>query len=318
MDKLYIGIDTSCYTTSVACIRHESIVLDERAVLSVPLGTRGLRQSDALFQHNRNLPELLARVFPAVDAAEIAGVGVSATPTAAPDSYMPVFLAGVLAAKSLAYGRDVPCAMLTHQLGHVRAALHGNETLLENDAFLALHLSGGTTDVLSVRCTGRTVAAIEPLGGSTDLHAGQFVDRVGVRLGLPFPCGKALEALALKAEAGGIRFPSAVRGLRCSLSGAESQAQRLLDEGARPEEVAYGVYDCLARTVAKLIGHAAEAAACKRVLLSGGVASSLLLRKLLANRLDGDIRLLFGASALSSDNAVGVAFAAREALCNRR
>ena len=175
-----------------------------------------------------------------------------------------------------------------------------------------MHLSGGTTDVLRVQTEREGIAAIEPIGCSKDLHAGQVVDRLGVSMGLPFPAGKHLELLAQKAESRRIRLPSSVRGTECSLSGVESAAQRLLEEGARPEEVAFGIYDCLARTIAKLVAHAAETADCRDVLLSGGVASSLLLRDLLLKRCAPDLRLHYGLPALSSDNAVGVAIAAKE------
>ena len=317
MEALYLGFDTSCYTTSVACISSEGIVLDERTVLSVPFGARGLRQSDALFQHNRNLPVLLSRLFDAIDPDCIAGIGVSATPTAQEDSYMPVFLAGLLAAKAAAGARKVPLFETTHQLGHVRAALHGgNEHLLQKDRFLALHISGGTTDVLEVKTEEGRIGTITPLGCSNDLHAGQMVDRIGVALELPFPCGKHLETLAKQALRRDVKFPSSVRGLLCSLSGAETQAQRVLQAGERGEEVAYGVYDCLARTLAKLIQNAAEETDCRSVLLSGGVASSLLLRDLLKDRMKKGIHLSFGQSVLSSDNAVGVAFAVRDARCS--
>lgn len=317
MKSLYLGFDTSCYTTSVACISSEGIVLDERTVLSVPLGARGLRQSDALFQHNRNLPNLLKTLYDTIDPTQIAGVGVSAAPTAQEGSYMPVFLAGQLAAKAVAGALAVPLVETTHQLGHVRAALHGGrECLLRQDRFLALHISGGTTDVLEVRTQDGRIGSIAPLGCSNDLHAGQMVDRLGVAMGLAFPSGKHLETLAKQASRRDVRFPSSVRGLNCSLSGAESQAQRLLKVGEDQEEVAYGVYDCLARTLAKLIKNTASEADCTSVLLSGGVASSLLLRELLQARVEKNIRLSFGQSALSSDNAVGTAFAARDALCS--
>jgi len=323
MNRLYLGIDTSCYTTSIACIQDKSIVLDERTVLSVPFGARGLRQSDALFQHNRNMPVLLSRLFDHIDPVSIAGVGVSAAPTAQEDSYMPVFLAGMLTAKAVAGARQVPLFETTHQLGHVRAALHGgNERLLEKERFLALHISGGTTDVLEVHTADKKIAAIAPLGCSNDLHAGQMVDRLGVAMGLPFPCGKHMETLAKEATRKDVKLASSVRGLLCSLSGAETQAQRVLQAGEMPAEVAYGVYDCLARTLAKLIQNAAEETDCQYVLLSGGVASSLLLRDLLRERLDHrkktGIKLSFGQSVLSSDNAVGVAFAARDALCSEK
>lgn len=313
MDKrCFLGFDTSCYTTSVACVDGEGIVLDERAVLSVPLGGRGLRQSDALFQHNRNLPVLLERLFRAVGDRQVAAVAYSAAPTAAPGSYMPVFLAGRLVAAAAAGALGVPLLPVTHQAGHLRAALFGNEPLLAGGTLLAVHLSGGTTDLLRVELRGGYIGEIVRLGGSGDLHAGQLVDRVGVAAGLPFPCGRALEALARQAKDRSIRIPASVRGLDCSLSGAETRAQHLLAGGVPPADVAYAVYDCIARTLAKLLSAVAGESGCGTVLLSGGVASSALLRELLAARIAPDVRLYFGRSELSSDNAVGVALLAAD------
>lgn len=313
MGDYYLGFDTSSYTTSVACVGGEGIVLDRRTVLSVPLGGRGLRQSDALFQHNRNLPALLDALFAQIGQRRIAAVAVSATPTAEPDSYMPVFLAGRLAATAVARALSVPLIETTHQAGHLRAALLGNEALFKNEAFLAVHLSGGTTDLLRVQTREGRLGAIECLGSANDLHAGQFVDRVGVSLGLPFPCGVHLEALADRAEDRTIRIPSSVRGLACSLSGAETRAAQLIERGTPQAEVAFAVYDCLARTLAKLICNAVTATGCADVLLSGGVASSALLRQQLHVRVKEAARLWFGERALSSDNAVGTALLAQDA-----
>ena len=306
MKRLVLGVDTSCYTTSVACVSAEGIVFEKRTVLSVPLGARGLRQSDALFMHVRNLPPLTRALFAEVDGRDVGAVCVSARPTDAPGSYMPVFLAGVETATTIASALDVPLLETTHQAGHVRAALFGNDALKAQPAILALHLSGGTTDILRVSLERGTVGEIVAIGGSDDLHAGQFVDRVGVRLGLPFPSGQSLEKLALNARARDIRLPSNVRGLNCSFSGPESQAVRLWDEGAVNEEIAFAVYDCLARTVTKLIDHATEGYGELPVLLSGGVSGSKLLRRLLSER--SARKLYYAPDGLSSDNAVGTAF----------
>ena len=326
-----IGIDTSCYTTSVACVSplapkrqgtgeepgvtvgsdvanpYDGIVFQKRTMLSVPLGNRGLRQSDAVFMHIRNLPPLVEALFSQVHGGDVGAVCVSAKPTAGAESYMPVFLAGVAVARSVAAALGVPLYEQTHQAGHVRAALLHNEHLFYEKQILALHLSGGTTDILLVELDGvnRTLGAITPIGGSDDLHAGQFVDRVGVRLGLPFPSGQSLEKLARLAAHKDIRLPSNVRGLCCSFSGQETKALRLWDEGALNEEIAYAVYDCLARTVAKLIRNAVQTYGDLPVLLSGGVSSSVLLRELLSKRLER--KLYYAQEGLSADNAVGTA-----------
>ena len=307
MSRVWIGLDTSCYTTSVAAVDGDGIVFDRRTMLFVHPGERGLRQSEGVFQHTRNLPALTEALFGFLKGSEVAGVAVSAAPTGAEGSYMPVFLAGVSAASAAAAALGAPLIQTNHQAGHIRAALYRNEALLDKPGFTALHLSGGTTDLLHVDMAEGHIQQIRRIGGSSDLHAGQFVDRVGVRLGLSFPCGKALEQLALGAQMKDVRIPASVQDGVCSLSGAESAAQRLIETGHAPQEVAYAVYDCLARTIARLLNHVGT----EDALLCGGVASSALLRELLSLRCRQTLH--FALPELSSDNACGVALIGRDA-----
>jgi N6-L-threonylcarbamoyladenine synthase len=310
VSDLFLGVDTSNYTTSVSCVSNEGIVFERRTMLSVPLGERGLRQSDAVFQHVRNLPPLVSEMLRTIERVSVRMVAVSAKPTAGDESYMPVFLAGKLAAVSIADSLGVPLIETTHQAGHVRAALLGQEAKFSDSPFLAMHLSGGTTDLLLVRREDGLIGEITRIGGCDDLHAGQFVDRVGVRLGLPFPSGVSLEALARAAADKSIKLPSSVKELHCSFSGQESQCQRLIEGGATSEAIAYAVYDNMARTFAKLLNNAFAETGAKTALLSGGVSGSLLLRELLRDRLGRE--LFFAQSGLSSDNAVGTALLARD------
>lgn len=310
MSGLFLGVDTSNYTTSVACVSEEGIVFDRRTMLSVASGERGLRQSDAVFQHVRNLPPLIEALFAAVDRTRVCAVGVSAKPASAETSYMPVFLAGKLAAHSIAGALNIPLLETTHQAGHVRAAMLGNEQELTNRSFLAMHISGGTTDLLKVSMAGDLIDDIERIGGSDDLHAGQLVDRVGVQMGLPFPSGAELEKMARAAVDRSLRLPSSVKGLVCSFSGMETQAIRLLAGGMERETVAYAVYDAMARTFAKMLLSASERTGLKTILLSGGVSGSALLRELLESRMNQT--LMYAMQGLSSDNAVGVALLAKD------
>ena len=153
--------------------------------------------------------------------------------------------------------------------------------------------------------------SLTPLGASVDLHAGQLVDRVGVRLGLPFPAGPHLEALALLGENQN-RVPVSFEkdGLRCHLSGAEAQLMRMIEAGEPRENVAAEVYGVLCRTVLRLAQSAADVSNAKEVLIAGGVASSRLLRTMLLERNDrrrAGLTLYFGRPEFSGDNAVGVA-----------
>lgn len=310
MSRLFLGVDTSCYTTSVCCVSEEGIVFERRTMLSVPLGERGLRQSDAVFQHVRNLPPLIQAMFENIDHANVQAVAVSATPTSAAESYMPVFLAGKLAATAIAASLNVPLYETTHQAGHVRAAMLGQEMKICENPFLAMHLSGGTTDLLLAHREDGLLGKIERIGGSNDLHAGQFVDRVGVALGLSFPSGIPMEALARQAKAQDIKLPSSIQELNCSFSGQETQCQRLIATYIDKKEIAFAVYDCMARTFAKLLNNAFAHTGCKTALLSGGVSGSLLLRELLQDRLKAE--LLYAESGLSADNSVGTALLAMD------
>ena len=215
---------------------------------------------------------------------------------------MPAFLAGASVAASVAASLRVPLIETTHQQGHVRAALYGNP-LSEN--FLAVHLSGGTTEILKVG----PGLAVECIGGTADISAGQLVDRVGVRLGLPFPAGPHLEALAAN-HAAEASLPVSVSRLKCSFSGAEAAVMRRIDGGIAPETAAAAVYSHVARTLARLVSQAAIETGFCDVLLAGGVASSALMREMLPDRLrrlNGSVRLFWANPGLSGDNAAGVA-----------
>ena len=313
MTRVVIGVDTSCYTTSVAAVTVEGEVLAScRQLLPVPQGERGLRQSEAVFTHVRQLPVRFEELAQFVRDKEIAAVCVSRTPRDDADSYMPVFHAGDAQARALAAMLGVPCFATTHQRGHIAAA-KVDSGVREGD-LLAVHLSGGTTELLSLVGEELTL-----LGGTLDLHAGQVVDRTGVALGLPFPAGPHLERLAVQGHSEA-RLTMTTRdgGLHCHFSGAETQVQRWIAEGALPrEDSARAVYDLLARTVARMICAGAEKTGIRQVLIAGGVASSKLFREMLRERIakrDRNLHVCFGRPEYSGDNAVGVALIGAEKL----
>ncbi|MBR3299703.1 MAG: hypothetical protein IKI64_10990 [Clostridia bacterium] len=312
-NKIFIGIDTSCYTSSAACVCVDGILADKRRLLSVRPGDRGLRQSEGVFQHVKNMTELMPQLLGGVDAAEVGGVGVSVCPSGRENSYMPVFLVGKLLAETLGATLDAPVLGFTHQQGHLRAALVGNEALIGRP-FFALHLSGGTSELLFAD----EKLNVECIGGTSDINAGQLVDRIGVKLGLSFPAGKQLEQLALTAAERGVLLPSSVNGTAFSLSGAETKAAAAIDRGEDAARTARSCFDLIARTLAKTVENAMElhgAKACRDFLFAGGVASSGLLREMLAHRLEGSgARLHFSRPELSSDNAVGAALMCMDAL----
>ena len=306
MKRVVIGVDTSCYTTSVAAVTVEGEVLAScRKLLPVPEGERGLRQSDAVFIHVRQLPERFEELAPFVHDAEIAAVCVSQRPRDEESSYMPVFHAGDAQGRGLAAMLGVPFFATTHQRGHIAAARV--DSGVHDGDLLAVHLSGGTTEILALQGEKLTL-----LGGTLDLHAGQVVDRTGVALGLPFPAGPHLEELARRGTSSA-RLTMTTRngGLDCHFSGAETQIQRWIAADELPrEDIAREVYDLLSRTVARMICAAAEKTGIRQVLIAGGVSSSALFREMVTERIgkrDRNLHVCFGRPEYSGDNAVGVA-----------
>jgi len=312
--SLYLGIDTSAYTTSLAIVNHQAeLVWETRKVLEVPHGERGLAQSAALFQHVQNLPQLITKI-PMELWESVSGIGVSVTPRPVLGSYMPVFTPGYGIAASLASGLRIPLLQTSHQEGHLAAGIMSSQ-LPKRSHFLAVHISGGTTELLDVRQSEPGKLGIEILGGTTDLHAGQFIDRIGVRLGLPFPAGKSLEELAQQAKPEASSWlPSAVKGFEVSFSGVETAAQRLIDQKKEPSDVARAVEGCVARTMTKLIQAGLEKTGLTQVLIVGGVASNRFIRAELEKRVSKKAELFWAEPDWSRDNAIGVAILTSEHL----
>lgn len=300
---LALGLDTSNYTTSAALCTSQGEIMQSRRLLPVKAGERGLRQSEAVFAHVRQLAQQVENVMK--EAKEpLSCVCASVSPRDGEDSYMPVFNVGEMVGRSIAAAHHVPFFTTTHQRGHIRAAKVG--TSLESSRFLALHLSGGTTDVLLADDEELT-----PLGTSMDLHAGQLVDRIGVAMGLPFPSGPHLEKLARQGNAKAL-VPVSMdeKSLQCHLSGAEAQLMRMIQTGEDKNDTAAEVYSILCRTVLRLLKAAADKTGTNEILLAGGVISSGLLREMLLERNEKrrlNLHLHFGKPEYSGDNAVGVA-----------
>ncbi len=287
-----LGFDTSNYTTSVAWFDGKTGQNSSR-LLTVQAGTLGLRQSDALFQHIKRLPEITA-ALPEPEAG-ICAVGASTRPRTVDGSYMPCFLAGQSQAQVLSQVLGVPFYGFSHQQGHLAAVLFSAGSLaLRNQPFLAWHLSGGTTELLYVH-PGLTP---ERIGGTEDLSAGQLIDRTGKSLGLDFPAGKALDVLAQRGTAKA--FPIQVKDMRFSLSGMQNKAEQMAGEDR--ENTARFVLECLIRAVRIATEQARKRYGDLPVVFTGGVSSNSLLRE--AMRPLGGI---FGAPVYSTDNAMGIA-----------
>ena len=298
-----LGLDTSNYTTSAAVFdgvsgRNEGRLLDVRP------GELGLRQSDALFQHVKRLPELFDRLEQADLLQNIQAVGSSTRPRAVEGSYMPCFLAGTSQGQSLAHTLGVPFFAHSHQQGHLAAAAWsaGRMDLLDRP-FLAWHLSGGTTELLMVEPEGTSVRA-EMVGGTADISAGQLIDRTGVLLGLQFPAGKALSALADEADEKAPKaFKVKTSDLTFSLSGMENKVKQLVERGEAPANVAKFALDTVISVVLRTTYEARERWPGLPVLCSGGVASNRQLRQAMERHCGA----VFAQPQYATDNAMGTA-----------
>lgn len=301
--KVVLGIDTSAYTTSCALVdAWGKLVASRRRLLPVKQGERGLRQSEAVFHHVKQLPDLMAELFRNLDVS-VSAVCVSEKPVDLEASYMPVFQVGLGFARSMAAALQVPCYLTTHQRGHIAAAAMGIEGL--TNRYLAMHLSGGTTELLL-----RDGENIKVLGQSLDLHMGQLIDRIGVKMGLSFPAGPELEALAMRGMPEG-RYKVSASGMDCHLSGIEAQALRDLEAGElSSRQVAAEIFDALTRTIKAMLMNAFSETGIRDALLFGGIASSTLLREALEKSFQDQevsFALHFGHPERSGDNAAGVA-----------
>jgi N6-L-threonylcarbamoyladenine synthase len=314
MCALSLGIDTSNYTTSVALVDDSLKLLYQKGILlTVKPGERGLRQSDALFQHVGNLPKVLEAIN-LHDEIEVICCSKSPRPLA--DSYMPVFKAGESLAESLALLLKKPLLKTSHQENHIRAAIYGSGETLKDDTFIAVHFSGGTSEVLWVekRESGYNC---QILSQSLDLNAGQLIDRIGVQMGLAFPTGRELEKLATTAESGGQKvFSTSVTDGGFHFSGQENQAKMALQNGIPKDLIARQLFENIAATLVKVIERQKPQNETGAVLFSGGVMSNGIIKEQIEAKLKG-LNLYFAPGDFSRDNAIGNALLGMEEILHQ-
>ena len=299
-----VGVDTSNYTTSVAILDIDGgLVANLKRPLRVAQGERGLRQSDALFAHTVNLPDIICEAKEYLKDRKIVAVGVSEKPRNAEGSYMPCFLAGVCAAQSLSAGASVPLLRFSHQCGHIMAALYssGAEHLLAEE-FAAFHISGGTTELLRVRATSYGFDT-KLVGGTLDLNAGQIIDRVGVYMGLNFPAGPMLERLALENTKKIPKKKISINNMSVNLSGLENMAVKLYDETNDKGFTAAFVFDYIEKAIIAMSDAYEETFGKTTFVYAGGVMSNSIIKKSLSERFCA----YFAEPSMSQDNAVGIA-----------
>ena len=306
---LYLGIDTSNYTTSAALYNSQTgEITQQKKLLPVREGQLGLRQSDAVFHHTAQLHTLFEELVRGVDTKQIAAVGVSSRPRPVSGSYMPCFTVGQNTAKILSAALKIPLCEFSHQEGHISAVLYSaKKTELFNRDFLAFHVSGGTTEAVLAKGLGSGFE-LELVAQTLDLNAGQAIDRVGLMLGLKFPCGPQLEQLALKNTEKLSARPT-IKGCDCCLSGVENQCKKLISQGKSPEYVSAYCLEFIRKTLEKMTDALLEKHGELPLVYAGGVMSNSIIKNFFKEKYNA----AFAEPVFSSDNAAGIAY-----LCYRK
>ena len=299
--SIYLGIDTSNYTTSVALYDSDTKeVMQSKKLLPVKAGEKGLRQSDAVFHHTVQLPEVLGKLD--ISRKCISGIGVSVRPRNVEGSYMPCFLCGEGTAQMFGQLLKIPVHRTSHQMGHILAGLYSAGKLeLLQEKFIAFHVSGGTTDCVLCEPDTDLLVKVTPLSSSADLKAGQLIDRVGLMLGLPFPCGAELEKLAQK-SAKNFKYRPVMKGKDCCLSGLENQCRKMLDDGAPQEDTAKFCLTAVGMVLQQMTKAVLAEFPESPVLYAGGVMADKFIRQFLENE-----NTFFAEPQFSCDNATGTA-----------
>lgn len=310
------GIDSSNYRSSAAVYHADGRYSSHRRLLPVALGQKGLRQSDAVFAHVKQLPELVSNTLGEIDVSALRGIGVSDRPRRLVESYMPCFLVGVGLAKTLAASLGLPLYRFSHQEGHIAAALLSADCLhLLQRPFVAFHVSGGTTEALLVHPADLGFS-VEIIAKTLDLNIGQVIDRAGVMLGLSFPSGEALERLAENGRSP-IPIRPCLKGVDPALSGVENQCKKLLNSGAAPADIAAFTLEYAAEVLWRMSTKLREQYGDLPFVYSGGVMANAMIKRRLGALPD----TYFASPELSGDNAVGIALLAELALekdsCNK-
>ena len=310
MTECFVGIDTSNYTTSAAiCTKDGEVVANLKIPLPVKAGECGLRQSDAVFAHVKNMPTLMKSLSKELQGMKPIAIGVSEAPRPQEGSYMPCFLSGIAAAESFAAAASIPLLRTSHQEGHIMAAIYsaGAMHLLSTDRFAAFHVSGGTTEVL-LATPHANGFDIDLFAATADINAGQAIDRIGVMLGLDFPCGKELEKLAEKNTKKIPKSRISVKNGYCNLSGLENMATKLWQESGDAALVAAFTLQFIGDTLVAMTNELDARIPSLSIVYAGGVMSNRYLKARLSEREN----TYFAEPQFSADNAAGISLLCRK------
>jgi len=302
-----LGVETSCDETAVAVYDSAAGLVAHEVYSQVDLHAAygGVVPELASRDHLRKLLPLLTKVVGISGGpGAIGGIACTVGPGLAG-----ALLVGSSVARSLAYAWGVPCVGVHHMEGHLLAPL------LEPDPpefpFAALLVSGGHTLLAFVRGVGR----YELLGSSLDDAAGEAFDKTAKLLGLGYPGGPQLAALALRGRPGAFKFPRPMTerpGLDFSFSGLKTAVVvalrgRVLDEQTRAD-AALAFEEAVVDTLVLKAGRAIEATDATVLVIAGGVGANRRLRaRMLAMGERNGVRVVYPRAEFCTDNAAMIA-----------
>lgn len=308
-----LGIETSCDETGVAVYDTREGLLAHALYSQIALHAEygGVVPELASRDHVRKLLPLIRQTLDEAGMAvpDIDGVAYTAGP-----GLVGALLVGAGVARSLAWALDKPAIAVHHMEGHLLAPLLEDDPLGRPEPpFVALLVSGGHTQLIAVDAIG----SYRLLGETLDDAAGEAFDKTAKLMGLPYPGGPQLAALAGQGVAGAYRFPRPMTnrpGLDFSFSGLKTQvmlAWRDSDQSDQARaDIARAFEEAVVDTLAIKCERALEAAGCETLVVAGGVGANLRLREKLqamAERRGG--RVSFPRPAFCTDNGAMIAFA---------
>lgn len=308
MKNYILGIDTSAYTTSIAAIdsQTEQVIFNTRKILAVPLGQKGLRQQDAVFQHLKNLPELFQEI--GFDLNNVGTVSVSSRPRNVEGSYMPVFTVGQNFGRVIAKTLNCDYVEYSHQENHIAASMIEHYKIIHNN-ILAIHISGGTTEFLIADKSSSGYKA-NIIGGSNDITFGQLIDRIGTIMKFQFPCGFHMEKFIQdNPHIENIKIPRISGNEYINLSGMENHYTNLYNSNKYEKQtIIYSIFIYTAECIINIIKNLKIEHEFNTIIISGGVASNSTIRKIVLEKLKNQYEVIFPSIENSSDNAIGIAF----------
>ena len=316
-DRLVLGIESSCDETAAAVVRAgvevRSSVVHSQASEHAAYG--GVVPEIAGRSHLRRILPVIDQALEqaGVDLGDLAGIAVTTRP-----GLIGSLLVGLSAAKALAFARDLPLVGVQHIEAHVYAA-----TMEDPDAVrypcLALVVSGGHTALYRVA----SPLSMEPLAATLDDAAGEAFDKVAFLLGLDYPGGPSVSALAEQGDPAAIRFPRyrpkdgslgfSFSGLKTAvlyhLRGGDALAPTPAPEAIEDRaDVAASFQEAVVDDLMDTTLRAAAEQGLEQIVVGGGVASNRRLREMAEERCtERGLRVLFPSPRWCTDNAAMVA-----------